>query len=87
MAGVGPDDIDLMICGYSSPDIDWPGNVSLLQDRLGIPPVTGFDVRNQCSAFVLGTAVADQYIRSGGARHVLLVGVRFTRPGSISLGA
>lgn len=74
MAGIRAEDVDLMICGSLSPDIDWPGNVSLLQERLGIPPVTGFDVRNQCSAFVYGMAVADQYILSGGARHVLLVG-------------
>ena len=74
MAGLEPSDIDLVICGSLSPDIDWPGNSSLLHERLGIPPVMGFDLRNQCSAFVYGLAIADQFVRTGGARHVLVVG-------------
>jgi 3-oxoacyl-[acyl-carrier-protein] synthase-3 len=74
MAGLELSDIDLVLCASLSPDIDWPGNVSLLHDRLGILPVSGFDLRNQCSGFVYGLAIADQYVRSGGARHVLVVG-------------
>jgi 3-oxoacyl-[acyl-carrier-protein] synthase-3 len=74
MAGLTISDIDLVLCASLSPDIDWPGNASLLHERLGIPPVMAFDLRNQCSGFVYGLAIADQYVRSGGARHVLVVG-------------
>ena len=74
MAGVAATDIDLIICGSLSPDIDWPGNCSLLHERLGTPPVPAFDLRNQCSAFVYGLAIADQFVRTGGARNVLVVG-------------
>ncbi len=74
MAGIEPGDVDLMICGSLSPDIDWPGNVALLHEKLGIPPRAGFDLRNQCSAFVYGLVIADQYVRTGRARHVLVVG-------------
>ena len=74
MAGLQLSDIDLVLCASLSPDIDWPGNASLLHERLGIPPVMAFDLRNQCSGFVYGLAIADQYVRSGGARCVLVVG-------------
>jgi len=74
MAGLEITDIDLLLCASLSPDIDWPGNASLLHERLGGPPITAFDLRNQCSGFVYGLAIADQYVRSGGARHVLVVG-------------
>ena len=74
MAGIEPGDVDLMICGSLSPDIDWPGNVALLHERLGIPPTSGFDLRNQCSAFVYGLVIADQFVRTGRARNVLVVG-------------
>jgi 3-oxoacyl-[acyl-carrier-protein] synthase-3 len=74
MAQIAPEDLDLLICASLSPDIDWPGNVSLLHNRLGIAPVAGFDIRNQCSGFLYGLAIADQYVRAGAARHVLVVG-------------
>jgi 3-oxoacyl-[acyl-carrier-protein] synthase-3 len=73
-AGVALEDIDAIVCGSLSPDIDFPGNSSLLHARLGISPRLVFDIRNQCSAFVYGLSVADQLIRTGAARHVLLVG-------------
>jgi 3-oxoacyl-[acyl-carrier-protein] synthase III len=74
MAGLAVSDIDLVLCASLSPDIDWPGNSALLHERLGMPSVTAFDLRNQCSGFVYGLAIADQYVRSGGARNVLVVG-------------
>lgn len=74
MAGLDISDIDLVLCASLSPDIDWPGNASLLHERLGGAPITAFDLRNQCSGFVYGLVIADQYVRSGGARNVLVVG-------------
>ncbi|HYC54471.1 MAG TPA: beta-ketoacyl-ACP synthase III [Candidatus Binatia bacterium] len=74
LAGIQVSDIDLIVCGTLSPDIDFPGNSSLLQQRLGLEGVLAFDVRNQCSGFLYMLAIADQYIRTGGARHVLVVG-------------
>lgn len=73
-AGIEPGDIDLLLCGSLSPDVDFPGNSALLQRRLGLGGILAFDVRNQCSAFLYMLAIADQYIRSGGARYVLVVG-------------
>lgn len=73
-AGLSPSDLDLIVCCTLSPDIDFPGNSALLQERLGLAGIPAFDLRNQCSGFIYGIAVADQYIRTGGARYVLLVG-------------
>ncbi|MFN2426861.1 MAG: beta-ketoacyl-ACP synthase 3, partial [Candidatus Binatia bacterium] len=73
-AGITPDDIDLILCGTLSPDIDFPGNAALVQERLGLAGRPAFDVRNQCSGFLYMLAIADQYIRTGGARHVLVIG-------------
>lgn len=73
-AGIEPGDIDLILCGTLSPDIDFPGNAALVQERLGLAGRPAFDVRNQCSGFLYMLAIADQYIRTGGARHVLVIG-------------
>jgi 3-oxoacyl-[acyl-carrier-protein] synthase-3 len=73
-AGIGVDDIDLILCGTLSPDVDFPGNSAFLQERLGLAGRPAFDIRNQCSGFLYMLAMADQYIRTGGARYVLVVG-------------
>jgi len=73
-AGLQVGDIDLLLCGTLSPDIDFPGNSALLQDRLGLGGCLALDVRNQCSGFLYMLAMADQYVRTGGAKHVLVVG-------------
>jgi 3-oxoacyl-[acyl-carrier-protein] synthase III len=73
-AGLTPPDIDLIICGTLSPDVDFPGNSAFVQHRLGLGGVLAFDVRNQCSGFLYMLAIADQYVRTGGARNVLIVG-------------
>jgi 3-oxoacyl-[acyl-carrier-protein] synthase III len=73
-AGLGLGDIDLVVCATLSSDVDFPGNSSLVCERLGLAGVPAFDVSNQCSGFLYMLAIADQYIRTGGARHVLIIG-------------
>jgi 3-oxoacyl-[acyl-carrier-protein] synthase III len=73
-AGVRADQLDLILLGTLSPDIDFPSSASLLQRHLGVHGMPVLDVRNQCSGFVYMLAIADQFIRTGGARHVLVVG-------------
>lgn len=74
MARLEPSELDAVICCSLSPDVDSPGNCSLVHERLGIEPRFAFDIRNQCSGFLYGLSTADQLIRSGAARQVLLVG-------------
>ncbi len=73
-AGLQPEDIDLIIFATLSPDITFPGNSCLLQDRLGMNGNATLDIRNQCTGFVYGLATADAYVRSGMANNVLVVG-------------
>ena len=73
-AGVKAEDLDLILLGTLSPDVDSPASASLLQRRLGVRGMPAFYVRNQCSGFLYMLAVADSFIRTGGARHVLVVG-------------
>ncbi len=73
-AGLAVSDIDFIILGTLSPDYTFPGSGVLLQDKLGASTIGALDVRNQCSGFIYGLAIADQFIRTGVYRHILLVG-------------
>lgn len=74
-AGVDAQEIDLVIHCTLSPDRAFPGDGVLVQAKLDIPAgVPALDVRNQCSGFLYGLAVADAFIRLGTYRRVLLIG-------------
>lgn len=74
MAGVGSNDIDLIVLGTSSPDRIFPSTACILQQRLGIRRGAAFDVQAACSGFIFALSIADQFIRTGFARRVLVVG-------------
>ncbi len=69
-----PDDIDLIIVGTGTPDRVFPSTACLLQHRLRIRECAAFDIQAACSGFIFALSVADQYIRTGSANHVLVVG-------------
>jgi 3-oxoacyl-[acyl-carrier-protein] synthase-3 len=69
-----PEDIDFIIFATLSPDYFFPGTGCLLQERLGIPTIGALDVRNQCSGFIYGLSIADQFIKTGMYNNILLVG-------------
>jgi len=75
-AGITPEEVDFIIFATLSPDYFFPGNGVLLQRELGITKteIGALDVRNQCSGFVYGLSVADQFVKSGMYKNVLLVG-------------
>ena len=74
-AGIQPEDVDFIIFATISPDYYFPGCGVLLQRALGITKteIGALDIRNQCSGFVYGLSVADQFIRSGMYKNILLV--------------
>jgi 3-oxoacyl-[acyl-carrier-protein] synthase-3 len=74
MAGIGPPDLDLIICSTISPDMPLPATASFIQHELGARPVCAFDLAAACSGFLFGVTVADQFIRTGKARYALVVG-------------
>lgn len=75
-AGVDKNEIDFIIFATISPDYYFPGCGVLLQRELGISKseIGALDVRNQCSGFVYAMSVADQYIRTGTYKNILVVG-------------
>ena len=75
-AGISTEDIDFIVFATLSPDYYFPGCGVLLQRELGITnkEAGALDIRNQCSGFVYGLSVADQFVRTGTYKNVLVVG-------------
>ncbi len=75
-AGINKEDVDFIIFATLSPDYYFPGCGVLLQRELGITKteIGALDIRNQCTGFVYGLSIADQFIKSGMYKNILLVG-------------
>ena len=73
-AGIKKADIELIIFATLSPDHDFPGTGCFLQTKLGIPGVPTLDIRQQCTGFIYGLSVADQFIKTGMYKNILLIG-------------
>ncbi|MBI3394142.1 MAG: ketoacyl-ACP synthase III [Nitrospirae bacterium] len=73
-AHVKPREIDLVLVATATPDMFFPATACLVQDRLGARTGPAFDISAACSGFIYGLSVADQYIKTGAARTVLLIG-------------
>ncbi len=75
-AGISKEDIDFIIFATISPDYFFPGCGVLMQRELGITKteIGALDIRNQCSGFIYGLSIADQFVKSGMYKNVLLVG-------------
>ncbi|MDP9121474.1 MAG: ketoacyl-ACP synthase III [Acidobacteriota bacterium] len=74
MAGVAGSQVDLVICATVTPDTPFPATASLIQDRLGAHRAAAFDLAAGCTGFIYALGVAEQFIASGWARNVLVVG-------------
>ncbi len=73
-AGITPQDIDFIIFATLSPDYYFPGCGVLLQRAMKMKEIGALDVRNQCSGFVYALTVADQFIKTGMYKNILVVG-------------
>ncbi len=73
-AGVEASELDLIVLGTTTPDLVFPSTACLLQHRLGADGCAAFDVNAACSGFIYALSVADNFIRSGSAKTVLVVG-------------
>lgn len=74
-------DIDLIIFATLSPEYQFPGSGVLLQEKLGLPGVPALDVRNQCTGFIYGLSVAEQFIKTGKYKRILLAGAEIHSTG------
>ena len=73
-SGLTKDDIDFVVFATLSPDYYFPGPGVLVQRDLGLKTVGALDIRNQCSGFVYGISVADQFIKTGMYKNILVIG-------------
>jgi 3-oxoacyl-[acyl-carrier-protein] synthase-3 len=73
-AGISKEEIDFIIFATLSPDYYFPGPGVLVQRDLGLKTVGALDVRNQCSGFVYALSIADQYIKTGMYKNILVIG-------------
>ena len=73
-SGVAKEDIDFVVFATLSPDYYFPGPGVLVQRDLGLKTVGALDVRNQCSGFIYALSVADQYIKTGMYKNILIIG-------------
>jgi 3-oxoacyl-[acyl-carrier-protein] synthase III len=73
-AGLTPRDIDFIVFATLSPDYYFPGCGVLLQRAMKMKEIGALDVRNQCSGFVYALSVADQFIKTGMYKNILVVG-------------
>ncbi|MGB5359167.1 MAG: beta-ketoacyl-ACP synthase 3, partial [Eudoraea sp.] len=80
-AGIDKDDIDFIVFATLSPDYYFPGPGVQVQRDLDIKTVGAIDIRNQCSGFIYGISLADQYIKSGMYKNVLVIGAELHSAG------
>jgi len=73
-AGISKDDIDLIVFATLSPDYYFPGCGVQVQEMLEIATCPALDVRNHCSGFIYAVSVADQFIKTGMYKNVLVIG-------------
>lgn len=72
-AGIGPHDVDALICVTVTPDRIMPGSGCILQGLLGMSGPPALDIRNHCAGFIYALHIADAWIKSGIYKHVLVV--------------
>jgi 3-oxoacyl-[acyl-carrier-protein] synthase-3 len=73
-AKVDKSELDCIIFATLSPDHDFPGTGCFLQAKLDVPGIPAIDIRQQCTGFIYGMSIADQFIRTGTYKRVLVVG-------------
>jgi 3-oxoacyl-[acyl-carrier-protein] synthase III len=73
-AGLQASDIDFIVFATITPDYFFPGSGVLLQRELGLEGIGALDIRNACSGFIYALSIADQYIKTGMYKTILVVG-------------
>ncbi|WP_286736779.1 MULTISPECIES: 3-oxoacyl-ACP synthase III family protein [Sphingobacterium] len=73
-AHITPEDVDFIIFATLSPDYYFPGCAVLLQREMKMKEIGALDIRNQCSGFIYALSIADQFVKTGMYKNVLVVG-------------
>lgn len=73
-AGITPDDLDFIIVATTTPDNTFPSTAVNIQNRLGMTHGAAFDLQAVCSGFIFALTTADNYIKCGMAKNILVIG-------------
>ncbi len=73
-AGITIDDIDLIVCATTTPDVTFPATAAIVQQKLGMHHGAAFDIQAVCSGFVYAVATADSYLKNGLGTRALVIG-------------
>lgn len=73
-AGVGPEDIDMVITGTTTPDLIFPNISTIIQHELGIPACTAFSLEAACTGFIYALSTADKFVKAGESKCALVLG-------------
>ena len=74
MAGISPEELDLIIVGTTSADMLTPSAGCIIQHRLGAKKAVAFDINAACPGFIYGLAIAQKFMQDGSYHHALVVG-------------
>jgi 3-oxoacyl-[acyl-carrier-protein] synthase-3 len=74
LAGISPQDLDMIIVGTISPDMPMPSCAVLVQAKLGATKAFAFDLSAACAGSLYGMSIADQFIQTGKAKYALVIG-------------
>ncbi len=73
--GIGPEEIELVICATTTPDLQFPATANIISDKVGMKNAFGYDVNAACSGFLYALTTGAQFIESGRHKKVLVIGV------------
>ncbi len=75
-AGLTAKDLDMIVVGTVTPDLQMPACAVFVQQKLGAPSTCpSFDISAACAGFIFGLSIAEKFVATGAAKHVLVVGV------------
>ncbi len=69
-----PDEVDMLICGVVTPDMQFPATANIISDKVGIKNAFGYDLNAGCSSFIYALVTASKFIESGTHKKVIVVG-------------
>lgn len=73
--GIGPEEIELIICATTTPDMQFPATANIIADKIGAVNAWGYDVNAACSGFIFALSTGSKFIETGTHKKVLIVGV------------
>ena len=73
--GIGPEEIELVICATTTPDMQFPATANVICDKVGMVNAWGYDVNAACSGFIFALTIGSQFIETGKHKKVIVVGV------------